>query len=120
MLRLELAVDGARATTAGDGIALVLDGSGRTLAYSRLHVSDASGRTLTAHLEATAANRITIVVDDTNARWPLRIDPTFSDADWFSMGLGQSGPNGARPCPGGDRQRPLRRRGIHHGGRERQ
>jgi hypothetical protein len=93
-LRVELAIDGAQAAAAGDGISLVLDGSGRKLAYSRLHVSDADGRTLAAQLEAPAAHRIAIVVDDSNARWPLRIDPTFSDADWFSMGKGDSELNG--------------------------
>jgi hypothetical protein len=86
-LRLQLAVAGAKAEAAGEGVSLVLAGSGRKLAYSRLHVSDARGRTLAAHLEATTAQRITIVVDDTDAHWPLRIDPTFSDADWSSLAV---------------------------------
>ena len=49
-LRVELAVDGARAEAATDGAKLILDGNGRVIAYSRLHVVDANGRELTARL----------------------------------------------------------------------
>ncbi len=33
-----------------------------------------------------AATRLAVLVDDTSAIYPVRIDPTFSDADWISMG----------------------------------
>ncbi len=119
------------------GARLVLDGSGRKLAYNRLRVTDATGRELPARmevaagvspaveggslppgsgarttevssfhcdefassgfsagLEATAlrqaempaATTLAVVVDDAAAIYPVRIDPTFSDADWISMG----------------------------------
>ena len=84
-LRLELSVAGATARTDGDSISLVLDDSGRALAYNRLHVSDSAGKTLPARLEAAGAQRIVVAVDDQNATWPLRVDPTFSDADWTSI-----------------------------------
>ncbi|MFZ4664785.1 MAG: hypothetical protein ACOYNY_47790, partial [Caldilineaceae bacterium] len=86
-LRLELAVTGAmvRQATGSDGLTLRLAGSGRDLVYNRLQVSDATGRTLPAQLQATAADRIAIVVDDQAATWPLRMAPTFSDADWSSL-----------------------------------
>ena len=68
------------------GVRLVLDGSGRKLAYSRLRVVDAQGRELAARLEVTTATRLAVLVDDATATYPVRIDPTFSDADWISLG----------------------------------
>ncbi len=50
-LHLELEVSGARVETAPYGAKLTLDGSGREVAYSRLHVTDAEGKELTARLE---------------------------------------------------------------------
>jgi hypothetical protein len=94
-LRLELALSGARAEAAADGARLRLDGSGRTLAYSRLRVEDATGRELTARLEVLSADRLAVGVADANATYPMRIDPTFSDADWVSLGVGMGGNN---PC----------------------
>ncbi len=85
-LRLELEVNGARVETASYGAKLTLDGSGRELAYSRLHVTDADGKELAARMKVTAENRLLIEVDDSAAVYPVRIDPTFSDADWISMG----------------------------------
>ena len=37
--------------------------------------------------------RLAVLVDDTEAVYPVRIDPTFSDANWISMG-GLPGANG--------------------------
>ena len=98
------------------GAQLVLDGSGRKLAYSRLRVVDATGKELAARLEVipvgdevtslkpdgefseraeeqslltsspTSGTRLAVVVADTAAVYPVRIDPTFSDANWTSMG----------------------------------
>ncbi len=92
-LRLELEVNGARAEAASYGAKLTLDGSGRELAYSRLHVTDAGGKTLTTRLEVTATDRLVITVDDNTAVYPVRIDPTFSDADWIGD-WGTLGSNG--------------------------
>jgi hypothetical protein len=85
-LRVELALSGARAEAAAYGAKLTLAGSGRALAYSRLRVTDATGRELTAHLEVLSTDRLSVCVADANATYPLRIDPTFSDANWMSMG----------------------------------
>lgn len=85
-LRVELDVTGAKAAALVNGARLVLDGSGRKLAYNRLHVTDAGGRELTARMEVSDANQLAVVVDDANAIYPVRIDPTFSDADWISLG----------------------------------
>ena len=92
-LRVELAVRGARAQSSAQGAELVLAGSGRKVAYSRLKVVDATGRELAATLEADGEDRLVVGVDDEQARYPVRIDPTFSDANWISMG-GYPGANG--------------------------
>ena len=97
-LRLELAVSGAQVERTAAGAQLVLAESGRKIAYSRLRVTDAAGKELPARMEVTevaedsafrtphSALSLAIVVDDTAAAYPIRIDPTFSDANWISMG----------------------------------
>lgn len=85
-LAVTLDVTGARATSTPYGAKLTLDGSGREIAYSRLHVTDATGRELTASLSVPAEDRMCIEVDDRGALYPVRIDPTFSDADWTRLG----------------------------------
>jgi hypothetical protein len=93
-LRVELALSGGRAEAAAGGARLVLDGSGRKLAYSRLRVVDAGQRELAARIEVMADHRLAVVVADAAAVYPVRIDPTFSDANWVSMG-GFPGANNA-------------------------
>src|SRR5437773_4112738 len=50
-LRVELVVAGAKVEPLADGARLVLDRSGRKIAYSRLRVTDAKGQELTARME---------------------------------------------------------------------
>ncbi len=137
-LRVGLKVDGATVLGAGDGAQIILNESGRKLSYSRLRVTDAEGKELSARLEvgesfAARAPRparearalpgeedsnyavteearalsginskseirdsqfdMAVVVDDANAVYPVRIDPTFSDANWsgFSGDIGANG-----------------------------
>ena len=85
-LRLELEVDGAKAQAIAGGARLVLADGGRQMVYNRLKAQDARGRELTAKLEVMSANRLAVVLDDTAADYPVRIDPTFSDANWVSLG----------------------------------
>lgn len=85
-LRVELALTGARAESRGQGARLVLEGSGRKLAYSRLHVVDGLGRELPARLHVRDASHLDVLIEDATAVYPVRIDPTFSDEDWGSMG----------------------------------
>ncbi len=54
-LRVEMAVSGARAEPAASGAQLVLEKSGRKIAYSRLRVTDATGKESTARLEVLSA-----------------------------------------------------------------
>jgi hypothetical protein len=99
-LRVELAVSGAQVESLLHGVRLVL--GGRELNYSRLKVTDANGKELFARMEVTGQSEtqnpksepsLAVLVDDTEAAYPIRIDPTFSDANWVSMG-GILGVNG--------------------------
>ena len=118
-LVVKLAVSGAQVEAAADGARLVLDNSGRKMAYSRLRVTDATGKELPARMEVASDSdvaasrqsaaavenkdggglptrrytRLAVVVNDADAVYPVRIDPTFSDANWVSMG-GLPGANG--------------------------
>jgi hypothetical protein len=101
-LRLHLTLRGARAEVSPDGAQLALNESGRKLNYNRLRVIDATGRQLAAWVEIAGKSKIqnlkskmdlAVVVEDAGAVYPLRIDPTFSDANWISMG-GLPGANG--------------------------
>ena len=114
-LVLKLAVRGARVEPAADGARLVLENSGRKIAYNRLRVTDATGKELPARMEvspaqeresgfdswlmfeeqneemcllapASAREDLVVEVNDAGAVYPLRIDPTFSDANWVSLG----------------------------------
>jgi hypothetical protein len=116
-----LALTGARAEATAYGAKLVLEGSGRKLAYSQLRATDAAGKELRARMEVLtgsaerttqianagqgvmpsasrgskdAAPALVVVVDDAEAVYPVRIDPTFSDADWVSLNPGMPGVNG--------------------------
>jgi len=84
-LRLQLQISGATASANGDGAIIALQ-SGRKLTYDRLEVSDSTGQKLPAHIEVGENNAVAIVVDDSAASYPLAIDPTYSDANWGSMG----------------------------------
>ena len=131
-LAVRLGVSGARVEPAAGGALLVLENSGRKIAYSRLRVTDATGKELSARMEVeeegdeeasvkseegSRVGRVTpcapmpaaigddsktgdgahgvtrptvtmlaVVVEDADAVYPVRIDPTFSDANWISMG----------------------------------
>ncbi|MBP7828155.1 MAG: hypothetical protein KA236_16590 [Verrucomicrobia bacterium] len=104
-LRLALAVSGARVERTAAGAQLVLAESGRKVAYSRLRVTDATGKELPARMEVTEATTnsefrtpdsalaLAIVVDDAAATYPIRIDPTFSDANWVAINPSIPGAN---------------------------
>ncbi len=94
-LCVELTVAGAKAVATASGAKLVLQHSGREIAYSRLRVVDATGRELAARIEVPAPTKMTVHVDDTDAAYPVRIDPTFSDANWINIGSYPAGANGS-------------------------
>lgn len=83
-LRLTLAVKGVKLAPRGDAVALTLPG-GRVLLYRELNVTDHAGKKLPARFEVAGADTLHIVVDDRAARYPVRIDPTITDADWSTV-----------------------------------
>ena len=87
-LRVTLAVDGAAVKQRPGGAQLLMDHSGRKTDYHRLRVNDAAGRELPARMEVVEGGtaKLAVLVDDTAAVYPVRIDPTFSDANWSGMG----------------------------------
>lgn len=102
-LEVSLAVAGARVEATSYGAQLALEKSGRKIAYSQLHVTDSKGKELTARIEARPKSEMTlaIVVNDAGATYPIRIDPTFSDANWIGMGSGMNGTVWALAVSGG-------------------
>lgn len=84
-VRLELEVDGAAAEAMAEGVRLALADGGRKLVYNRLKAEDARGRPLAAKFEVESASRLAVVLDDHEAQYPVRIDPTFSDGNWSSL-----------------------------------
>ncbi len=87
-LVVDLAVSGAKAEAANTGARLILEASGRVLAYSRLKATDGTGKELTAMMSVTSAHTLRIRVEDAAAVYPVRIDPTFSDANWVGTTTG--------------------------------
>ena len=84
-LQLFLAVTGDLIPHAdADGQSLELrDADGKTiLTYARLKVWDATGTELSASMQA-ANGQVTLVVQDANARYPLTIDPTFTQTAYL-------------------------------------
>ncbi|MBK8040380.1 MAG: hypothetical protein IPK22_25095 [Verrucomicrobiaceae bacterium] len=97
-LRLMLKVEGAACESLEQGVKLTLVGSGREIAYSKLKVTDARGKERTAMMHAASTSMIEIVVVDEGAAYPLRIDPTLSDADWVSLNNDILGVRGTIYC----------------------
>ena len=64
---MELGLSGARAEVAVYAARLVLDGSVRALAHSRLRVTDATGQELRARLEVLSADRLAVCGGATTA-----------------------------------------------------
>jgi len=113
-LRVQLEVTGAEVESAAYGARLVLENSGRKIAYSRLRVTDATGKELPATMDVAASRQsaaarqaedggglptrryaaLALLVDDTEAAYPVRIDPTFSDANWIRMNPSIPGASG--------------------------
>ncbi|MBN1575655.1 MAG: hypothetical protein JW913_03835 [Chitinispirillaceae bacterium] len=86
-LLLELAIEGATAQfgKTDDCVELLMH-NGRKLIYNALNVVDAVGRNLAARFENGEHCNVIVSVEDGDAIYPVRIDPTITDADWLSMG----------------------------------
>jgi len=85
-LRVEVQLTGATAEALSHGVGLTLDGSGRKLVYNQLRVTDAGGEQLPARMEPMSPDRLAVLVNDAaDTLYPVRIDPTFTDADWNAI-----------------------------------
>ncbi len=94
LMRLELELTGATAEPLSNGLQVIFDDSGRMLAYTGLALADKAGHHFSAEIEVMSPRHLAVVVNDTGAGYPLRIDPTFSDADWVNtMSPGFPGAN---------------------------
>ncbi|MEI6424987.1 MAG: hypothetical protein WCP55_22440, partial [Lentisphaerota bacterium] len=91
-LALAVGLTGATAKLCSSGINIRLTETGREFAYSKLLVTDAAGKELSSEFKINSPNEFLVSVDDSSAIYPIRIDPTISDANWVSMGVGL-GPN---------------------------
>jgi hypothetical protein len=77
-LRLAMRVSaGWRAVASDDGRSVTLRGAGTAVEYGKLFVSDSQGRGIPARL-AVAGEEVVIEVEDSEAEYPLTIDPVFS------------------------------------------
>ena len=56
--------------------------SGTTIVYHRLKVWDATGQTLPAQMRLKG-NQLALLVDESNAVYPITIDPTFAQIDFL-------------------------------------
>jgi len=76
-LVVEVAVAGANAALHGDAISF--ESRSRPLEYGQLAAFDAAGQSLLARLEVPDPDRVRIVVDDSDARYPIAIDPLITE-----------------------------------------
>jgi hypothetical protein len=83
-LALFLSVNGAKAAAENGGISLTIP-TWRKFVYGNLKATDVSGKPLVAKMEAKNTRQLMITVEDANARYPVTIDPTITDADWSAM-----------------------------------
>jgi hypothetical protein len=90
-LTVQVEVTGAEVEATSRSARFVLERSGRRISYHRLRVTDDTGRELPAEMKAHP--QFSVVVEDADAVYPVRIDPTFTDENWIPMG-GISGVNG--------------------------
>jgi hypothetical protein len=92
-LRITQTISGnaaAHAAPNGDGVTF---SSGRgVLRYEGLVVTDATGARIPARL-GVAAHRMTIVINDNRAVYPLRVDPEFAQAAELTASGGGAGDN---------------------------
>ena len=91
-LEIDVPVSGLLATADGSAIDL-RDTSGRIQAtYSRLRVTDTSGKAVPATMRAAShGDEILLEIHDTDARYPLRVDPTWSQVAEFTASDGAVG-----------------------------
>ncbi|WP_428310801.1 GEVED domain-containing protein [Hydrocarboniphaga sp.] len=89
-LKILLSVDGMQAANGMRESLRFTAADGRRLRYEKLIATDANGRTLPSTMSAPGADRIEIAIDDSDARYPVTVDPLLvneeqaitNPADW--------------------------------------
>ena len=72
-------------TEDGRAIELTTEGGVPVLRYGSLYVEDAAGRQLPAYF-AVNSSRISVLVDDSSAIYPIVVDPLLSSPAWTAEG----------------------------------
>jgi len=89
-LTIALGVTGNLTLQQKDGAVLLASGQGVVLRYAGLTARDAGGRMLPSRLEAHG-RQIRLVVEDREARYPLVVDPTFTQQAELTASDGATG-----------------------------
>ncbi|MEZ4224258.1 MAG: FG-GAP repeat protein [Polyangiaceae bacterium] len=110
---LEVAFRGLKVSVNGDALALEGQG-GQVYRYSDLYASDATGTSLLARMEPRGEDRIRLVVDVSQARFPVQVDPLVgvqqakflpvsgAAYDWFGYAVAVSGDTALVGAPAND------------------
>ena len=89
-LLVDLSVEGLQGSVTGDGALAIFRDRGRVAMLVRdLHAFDATGAALGARFEA-GDGRLTYVIEDAGAAYPIIIDPVFTFAETVLLGSGAS------------------------------
>ena len=91
-LVLELAILGAAASVKDDAVVFRSE-TGRRLSYGRIEARDVAGKAMMARLEAPDPQRVRLVVDDSDAEYPLAIDPLLTEGEDARIETDQAGAN---------------------------
>ncbi|HVN37628.1 MAG TPA: integrin alpha [Myxococcota bacterium] len=91
-LVLELAILDAAASVEDDAVVFRSE-TGRRLSYGRIEARDAAGKVVVARLEAPDPQRVRLVVDDSEAAYPLTIDPLLTASEDARIETNQAGAN---------------------------
>jgi MYXO-CTERM domain-containing protein len=85
LVELELDVSGATIEAGADEQSVALLTTTRRVEFADLRAWDDDGRTLDAWMEFDGT-RLRMVVDDTDASWPIHLDPVTLTASWTATG----------------------------------
>lgn len=99
-LSLGVAVEGA-VVTVNDGEVWLQGDAGGLLVVRALEAWDADGRSLPARFQRTPEG-FSVRVDDSDARYPIEIDPLYTTASWTASGQTWDGDFGVSTVTAGD------------------
>jgi len=82
LLILEMTLATDLAASQQRNVLSFVNDAGTTISYNNLKAWDASGRALPARMQL-AANTLSLIIDDSDASYPLAIDPSFEQQAYF-------------------------------------